>query len=216
MPEMNLRQPGFTYSACGPFTKNKDRIQRFKKIGDWQYIYQNELDKACFQHDMSCGHFKELARRAASDKILRDKAFNIAKNPKYDGYQRGLASMAYKFFNKKNSGSSIKNELAEELHKPVIKIFKKRKVQSPFISNIWGADLADMQLIRKFNKRFRFLLRVIYVYSKYAWVIPLKDRKGITITNAFQKKKKKNLIASQMKYGLKKAANFIIYQWNHD
>ena len=141
---------------------------------------------------MSCGHFKELGRRAASDKILRDKAFNIAKNPKYDGYQRGLASMAYKFFNKKNSGSSIKNELAEELHKPVIKIFKKRKVQSPFISNIWGADLADMQLIRKFNKRFRFLLRVIYVYSKYAWVIPLKDRKGITITNAFQKKKKKS------------------------
>ena len=136
---------------------------------------------------MSCGHFKELARRAASDKILRDKAFNIAKNPKYDGYQRGLASMAYKFFNKKNYGSSIKNELAKELHKPVIKIFKKRKVQSPFISNIWGDDLADMQLIRKFNKRFRFLLCVIYVYSKYAWVIPLKDKKGITISNVFQK-----------------------------
>ena len=111
---------------------------------------------------MAYGDFKDLTRRTASDKILRDKAFNIAKNPKYDGYQRGLASMVYKFFVKKTSGSGIKNEnisnkrLAEELHKPVIRKFNKRKVHSPFIDNIWGADLADMQLISKFNKRFRF------------------------------------------------------------
>ena len=116
MLEMNLRQPGFTYSACDPFTKNKERIQKFKEIGDSQYIYQNELDKSCFQHDMAYGYFKDLTRRTASDKILYDKAFNIAKNPKY-GYQRVLASMVYKFFGKKTSGSSIKNELAEELHK---------------------------------------------------------------------------------------------------
>ena len=83
MPEMHLKQPGFTYSACGPFTKNKERIQKFKETGDTSYIYKNELDKACFQHDMAYG---DLKRRAASDKILRDKAFNIAKNPKYDGY----------------------------------------------------------------------------------------------------------------------------------
>ena len=100
MPEMHLKQPGFTYSACGPFTKNKERIQKFKETGDTSYIYKNELDKACFQHDMAYGDFKDLARRIASDKVLRDKAFSIAKNPKYDGYQHGIASTVYKFFDK--------------------------------------------------------------------------------------------------------------------
>ena len=90
MPEMHLKHPGFTYSACGPFTWNKERIQKLKETGDTSYIYKNEFDKACFQHDMVYGDFKDLKRRTASDKILRDKAFNIAKNPKYDGYQRGL------------------------------------------------------------------------------------------------------------------------------
>ena len=79
MPEMHLKQPGLTYSACGPFTKNKERIQKFKETGDTSYIYKNELDKACFQHDMAYGDFKDLKRRTASDKILRDKAFNIVK-----------------------------------------------------------------------------------------------------------------------------------------
>ena len=95
MPEMHLRQPGFTYSACGLFTKNKDRIQKFKETGDSRYIYQNELDKVYIQHDMASADFKDLTRKTASDKILRDKAFDIAKNPKYDGYQRGLGSMVY-------------------------------------------------------------------------------------------------------------------------
>ena len=81
--------------------KNKERIQKFKETGNSQYIYQSELDKVCFLHDMAYGDFKDLTRRIASDKILRDKAFNIAKNLKYDGCQRGLASMAYKFFDKK-------------------------------------------------------------------------------------------------------------------
>ena len=107
MPEMHLKQPGFTYSACGPFTKSKERIQRFKETGDTRYIYKNELDKVCFQHDMAYGDFNDLARRAASDKVLRDKTFNIAKNPTYDGYQIGLASMVYKFFDKKSKGSSV-------------------------------------------------------------------------------------------------------------
>ena len=97
MPEIHLRQPGFTCSACGPFTKNKERIRKFKDTGDSRYIYQNELDKACFQHDMAYGDFKDLTRRTALDKILHYKASNIAKNPKYDGYQRGLVSMVYKF-----------------------------------------------------------------------------------------------------------------------
>ena len=105
MPEMHLRQPQFVYSACGPFTKNKERIQKFKETGDTNYIYKNELDKACFQHDMAYGDFKDLTKRTAADKVLRDKAFRIASDQKYDRYQRGLASMVYKFFDKKSKGS---------------------------------------------------------------------------------------------------------------
>ena len=98
MPEMHLRDPIVgTYSACGPFTKNKQRIQKFMKTGDTRYIYKNKLDVACFQHDMTY-NFKDLKRRTYSDKVLKDKAFKIASNPKYDGYQKGLASMVYKFF----------------------------------------------------------------------------------------------------------------------
>ena len=107
MPEMDFRQPGFAYSACGPFTKNKERTQKFKQAGDSKYIYRNELDKACFQHDMAYGDFKDLTERTAADKVLKNKAFNIAKDPKYDGYQRELASMVYKFFDKKTKGSGV-------------------------------------------------------------------------------------------------------------
>ena len=129
MHEMHSKQLGFTYSACGPFTKNIERIQKFKETGESRCIYKNELDKACFQHDMAYGDFKDLAKRTASDKVLRDKAFDIAKIPKYVGYQRGLASMVYIFFEKKTSGSVANNEikqnqqLAEELHKPMIRKF---------------------------------------------------------------------------------------------
>ena len=150
---------------------------------------------------MAHGEFKDLARRTASDKVLRDKAFNVAKNPKYDGYQRGLTSMVYKFFDKKSasltdksvSGSGVNiplefnEQLAEELHKPIIRNFKKRTVYSGFKDNIWGADLADMQLISKFNKGTRFLLCVTDIFSKYGWVVPSKDKRGVTIINAFEK-----------------------------
>ena len=98
MPQMHLRDPIVgTYSACGPFTKNKERVQKFMKTGDTRYIYKNKLDEACFKHDMAYS-FKDLKRRTYSDKVLKDKAFKIATNPKYDGYQRGLASMVYQFF----------------------------------------------------------------------------------------------------------------------
>ena len=131
MPEMHLRQPGFTYSACGPFTKNKERIEKSMRTGNIDLIYKNELDKACFQHDVAYGKSKDLVKRTQSDKVLRDKAFKIASDSKYDGYQRGLASMVYKFFDKKSSGSGITNEsnyqLANELHKPVIKNLRKAK-----------------------------------------------------------------------------------------
>ena len=141
MLEMYLRQPGFTYSACGPFTKNKERIQRYKETGDTSYIYKNELDKASFQHDVAYGDFKDLTKRTTADKLIRDKVFKIASDQKYDGYQRGLASMVYKFFDKKSQGSGLANnkeniQLADEFHKPIIRKFKKRKVYSLFIDNI--------------------------------------------------------------------------------
>ena len=107
MPEMHLRQPQFTYSACRPFTKHKQRIQKFKETGDTKYIYKNELDKACFAHDAAYSDSKDLTKRTATEKVLRDKAFNIAKDLKYDGYQRGLASMVYKSFDKKSKGSGV-------------------------------------------------------------------------------------------------------------
>ena len=142
---------------------------------------------------MAYGDFKDLGRRPASDKVLRDQAFNIAKNPKYHEYLRGLASLVYKFFNRKSKRSGVNIEvkhngqLAEELQKPIIRNFKKRTVYSGFKDNIWGADLADMQLISNFNKGFRFLLCFIDIFNKYAWVVPLKDKKGISIVDAFQK-----------------------------
>ena len=169
MPEIHLRQPQFTYSACGPFTKNKQRIPKFKETGDTNYIYKNELDKACSAHDAAYSDSKDLTKRTAADKILRNEAFNIAKDPKYDVYQRGLASMIYKFFDKNSAGSGVVNvkltpqnqELTEELHKPIIRKFEKRKVHAAFKDNIWGVDLADMQLLNKYNKGIRFLLCVI-------------------------------------------------------
>ena len=108
MPEIHLKQPGFTYRACGPFTRNKQRIQKFMQTGYTNYIYRNELDKACFQHDMAYVDFKDLERRSQSDKVLKNKAFEIASNPKHDGYQRRLASTVYNFFDKKSKGVGMK------------------------------------------------------------------------------------------------------------
>ena len=150
MPEIHLRQRQFTHSACGPFTKHEQRIQKFKETGDTNYIYINELDKACFVNDAAYSDSKDLTKRTVADKILKNKAFDIAKYPKYDGYQRGLASMVYNFFDskvaspdKKSVGSGAKlipqnEQLADELHKPIIRKFKKRKVYSAFKYNIWG------------------------------------------------------------------------------
>ena len=187
MPEMH------TYSACRPFTKHKERIQKFNETGDTNYIYENQLDKTCFAHDAAYPDSKDPTERTVGDKILRDKAFNIAKGPKYDGYQRGLASMVYKFLDKKSKGSGVNTklapqsqQLAEELHKPIIKKFEKRKVHAAFKDNIWDADSADMQLLSRYNKGFRFLLCVADIFSKYAWAVPLKDKKGVSIVTAFQ------------------------------
>ena len=131
-------------------------FKNFCKQEIQNYIYKNELDKACFQHDIAYGKYKDLEKRAA---------FEIANNPKYDGYQRRLASRVYKFFDKKSKGAG--QQLANEL--------------------IWGVDLADMQLISKYNIGIRYLLCALDLFSKYAFVVPLKDKKGSTIVNGFQK-----------------------------
>ena len=135
MPEIHLRQPQFTCIACGPFTKHGQRIQKFKETGDTNYLYKNELDKACFVHDAAYCESKNLIKRTVADKILKNKAFDIAKDPKYDGYQRGLASTVYKFFDskvaspdKKSEGSGEKlipqnEQLVDELLKPIIRKF---------------------------------------------------------------------------------------------
>ena len=107
MSEMHLKQAGFTYSACGPFTKNKERIQRFVQTESKDYIYKNDLDKTCFQNDMAYGKYKGLNKITHSDKVLRDRAFKIASKPNYDGYQRGLASVVYKFIDKTSKGSGV-------------------------------------------------------------------------------------------------------------
>ena len=109
MPEMHLKQPGFTYSARGQFTRNNERIQKFMETGNTNYIYKNDLDKACFQYDMVYGKYKDLTKETESDKVLKNKALKIASNPKDDGYQRGLVSIVYKFFDKKSKCSGIKS-----------------------------------------------------------------------------------------------------------
>ena len=200
MPEMHLRQPQFIYSTCGPFTRHRERIKKFKQTGDTRYIYRNDLDKACFQHDSAYADNKDLINRTKADKFLRDKAYNIASNPEYDGYQRGLANMVYKFFDKKSIGSSIAGstakpsslkrsslKLPDELHKSVVRKFNKRKVYSQFKDNIWGVDLADTQSLSKNNKGIKYLLCVIDLFTKYAFIVPLKDKKGNSIVNAFNK-----------------------------
>ena len=134
MLEMHLRQSWSKYSAFGPFTKNKETIQKFEKTVDSRYIYQNKLDKACFQYNMAYGDFKEQLLI----KFWTIKHLILIKIKKYDGYQKSLASMVYKFFDKKLLAVVFKNisnkEFSEVWHKSVIRKFKKRKVQSPFMT----------------------------------------------------------------------------------
>ena len=138
---LHLRTPGFTYSACVTFTKHREKIQEFKEIGDLNYIYKNELDKGCFAHDAAYSDSKNLAKRTILDTILKNKikiiTYKIAVNVKYDGYQRWLASMVYRYFDKKTglgeietskAGASVNEELVQELDKPVIKKIKRKKL----------------------------------------------------------------------------------------
>ena len=180
IPEMHLKQPGFTYSVCGSFTRNKERIEKFMQTGITGLFTKMSLIKLCFQHDMAYGKSKDLAKRTQSDKVLRDKAFKIAIDQKYDVYQRGLAAMVYKLFDKKASGSgsatSLTNksasgpnyQLANELHKQIIRKFKKRKVYSFFRDNIWDVDLADTQsLINTTNESSIYYAQLIVLVNMH-------------------------------------------------
>ena len=171
MPEMHLRQPRFVYSACGPFTRHKERIKEFKRTGNINLLYRNALDKFCFKHDAAYAKYKDGENRLIADDKLKNSAHDVASNPENDGYQRGLASMVYKFFNSKVvprnktiSGKGMKEVnkiLAEELHKPVIRKFNKRKVYSQFKDNMWGVDLGDTRLLSKKNKGIKYRSCVI-------------------------------------------------------
>ena len=144
--DMHFNQPGFTYRASGPFTKHYERIQIFREARNLKHLHRNELDKAFLAHDAAYSDSKHLAIRTISDKILKDIAYKITINPGYDGYQKALASMVYKLFDKKTgSVVSVNEQLAEELHKPVIKKFKGIKVYARFKDNIWAVDLAKMK-----------------------------------------------------------------------
>ena len=122
MLELYLKQPRFTYSDCRPFTKLCERIKKFREKRNLKHLYRNELNKSCFAHAAEYSDGKDLAKRTISDKILKNRAYEIAGNRGYDGHQRALASTAYTFFDKKTgSEMSVNEQVAEELHKPVIK-----------------------------------------------------------------------------------------------
>ena len=191
MPEMHLWDPKVKkYSACSPFTRHKQRINDFIKDGKLSHIAKNRLDAARFQHDSAYHKFKDLLGKKISDIVLKNKALKIALDPKVIGYQRSLAAIVYKFFNERTKGMGLNNEgnlqvLANELHKPIIKNFKRRKVYSSCKDNIWGDELSDMTLISKFNKEIKYLLCAIDLFSKYSWVISLKNKKGESIVEGF-------------------------------
>ena len=136
-----------------------------------------------------------MTKRTQSDEFLRDKVFKIGSDPKYDRYQRGLASMVYKFFDKKSTGNGIKSmsnkKIADELQQPIISKFKRRRVYSSFKDNIWAVDLADMQLISKYNRGIRFLLWEIDLFIKYAWIVPERSKKELLLLMSVSDKLKR-------------------------
>ena len=142
---------------------------KFREKCNLKHLPRNELEKACFDHDAAYSDSKDLAKRTISDNILRDRAYEIAKYRFYDGYQRAVSSMVDTFFDKKTgSRINVKEQLAEELHKPVIKRFKRRKVNGRFKDNTWAADLAEMESLSRKNKSVKYLSCVVDVSSKYA------------------------------------------------
>ena len=188
MSEIHLRQPRFVYSACGPFTKHKERIKEFKCTGNTRYIYRNELDKGCFQHDSAYADHKDLINRTEADKVLRDKAYDIASNPKYDGYQRGLASMVYNFFDKKSTAkpTAEPNALARSSLERRGSGFKKLKNTTKSTAEPSAlarntsilADERHTPIIRKVNKR-----KVYSQFKDNIWGVDLADMQSLSRKN---------------------------------
>ena len=182
MPELHLWDSKVKkYSACGPFTKHQQRIDQFMRDGRLRHIAKNILDAAYFQHDSAYNKYKDSVNRKQSDIVLKNKDLKIATYPKVNGYQRGLPAI------ESGNGLPENKKIAEELRKLIIKNFKRRKVYSSFIDKIWGVELADMQLIIKYNKGIRYLFCVIDLFSRYSWVIPLKNKKGESVVEGFKK-----------------------------
>ena len=162
-----------------------ERIQNFRKTGNLKDLYRNKLEKDFFDHDAAYSDSKDLAKRTVSYKILKDRPYKIARYLRYDGYKRALSSVVYKFLEKEaGSGASVNKALAEELHKPIIIKFKRRRVYTRFI-DIWAADLAEIRLFSSKNQTVKHLLCVMDVFTKYAWVKPMKDEKSKTFLDAF-------------------------------
>ena len=185
MSELHLKQPQFTYRACGSFTKHLERIQKFIRTGNLKYLYKNKLDKVGFAHDAAYSDSKDLDKRTISDKILKDRAYDIARNHKYDGYERAFARMVYKFSERKTGsglivtskiGVNINEKLAKDLCKPVIRKFKRRKVYTRFKDNIWAANLSEMGSLSSMNKNVKNLLCTIDVFTKYPLAKHLKEK----------------------------------------
>ena len=179
MPELHLKQPGFTYSACGPLAKHRERIKKFKESGNLKHLYGNELGKSYFAHDAAYSESKDLAKRTIAGTISKNRSYEIARNHGHDVYQMVLAKLVYKFFDKKTrsggiatskAGVSVNQQIAEDLHKPEAKKIKKRKVYARFKDNIWAADLAEMESLSSKNKNVNYLLCFIGIFTKYAWV----------------------------------------------
>ena len=185
MPKLHLRQKEFTFSASGSFAKYREKIQSIKETSNLKYIFKNELDKTCFSHDVAYAD-KDVAKRTVSEKILKDRTYDISWNPKYDGYQRGLVTMVYRFFDKKTrSRPNINEVLAQELQKTDIKNFKRREVHARVNDNIWAVDFAEMRSLSLKKWGVKYLLCVIDSFTKYVWIKPLKDKKAKIVLHSF-------------------------------
>ena len=174
------------YSACGPGTKHQDRIEKYIQTGDTSHIYKNELDKHCFYHDSAYDKHKDVSNRQVADKKLMDGAFAIASDQSKNGYERMLASMIYKFFDKKiQMGQGAKEDiLADELHKPIKHNFKRRRVNVFKPNDILACDLVDM--VNNRDEGYRYILTAQDVFTKYSFAIPLKTKKTEELMNAFK------------------------------
>ena len=190
-PEMCLRQTGFMYSTCRPLKNNKAGIQRFKKTEDIRYTYHSGSDNVCFQHDLAYGAHKYLPRKLNFNKKSVIENFQLIVILSIMHINQKLPQLSINFMTKNLETVSINisddQHLPNELCRLITGKFNTHRIYSCFVDIVWSPDLADMQLIRKYNKGVRSLLCDIETCRKYPWVALLKDKKGIKVTNNFQK-----------------------------